>query len=136
MTRKRPPRDLTDLARRLRRDQTTPERLLWRRLRSGSVGAKFRRQVPIANYVVDFLCLRAGLVVEVDGDTHAGDEAEAEDRLRTRALKAHGLRVVRFSNHQIMEDLQGVLGEILTELSTPSPPPSPEGRGGKQLPPP
>ena len=122
--------NLAQLARRLRRDQTPAERMLWSRLRSGGMGAKFRRQVPVANYVVDFLCLRSRLVVELDGDTHAGDAAEAADRIRTLALEARGLRVIRFTNRQVTNNLEGVLEAIREELSAPSPPPSPSGRGG------
>jgi very-short-patch-repair endonuclease len=123
-------RNLTDLSRRLRRNETTQERILWSRLRSGDLEAKFRRQCPIDDYVVDFVCLRSHLVVEVDGDTHAGEAAEAEDRQRAGRLAARGLRVIRFTNRQVMQDLPGVLEAIRSELDAPSPPPSPYGRGG------
>jgi very-short-patch-repair endonuclease len=136
MTRPKPSGRLTDLARSLRQDQTTPERTLWRRLRAGRLGAKFRRQGPIAGCIVDFLCLESRLAVEIDGDTHAGEEAEAEDRLRSRRLEERGLRVVRFTNREVMESIEGVLEAIRELISTPSPPPSPDGRGGQQLPPP
>jgi very-short-patch-repair endonuclease len=76
----------------------------------GLAGLKFRRQVPIGSYIVDFVCLEARLVVEVDGGQHA--LANAEDLARERALAALGLRVIRVWNNEVMSNLDGVLASI------------------------
>lgn len=140
MARSLPERGLTDLARRLRRNLTEPERILWNRLRADALGVHFRRQHPIGRYIADFVCVPARLVVEIDGDTHADDGAEAQDRFRSRQLGRCGVRVVRFTNRQVMDNLEGVLEVIRGELSAPLPPPplplaplagpSADGRGG------
>jgi very-short-patch-repair endonuclease len=102
-------------ARRLRRNSTDAERTLWRRLRDRRLeGWKFRRQVSIAPYIVDFLCLDAKLVIEVDGGQH--DENRTKDEVRTRFLEGFGLRVIRFWNNEVLGNLDGVLERILIEL--------------------
>ena len=93
---------------RLRRDQTDAERRLWFSLRDRRlVAAKFRRQVPIGPFVVDFLCADARLIVEVDGGQHA-----EEDPARQRWLEQSGYRVLRFWNNEISHNLEGVLQSI------------------------
>jgi very-short-patch-repair endonuclease len=105
----------SDRPRRLRRDGTPAERLLWRHLRNrGLRGAKFRRQHRIGRYIVDFVCEEAALVVEIDGGQHAL-EAERDDA-RTRDIERHGYRVVRFWNNEVTESLEGVLDTIAAEL--------------------
>jgi very-short-patch-repair endonuclease len=102
-------------ARRLRRDSTDAERTLWLHLRDRRLeGWKFRRQVSIDPYIVDFLCLDAKLVIEVDGGQH--DENRANDEVRTRFLEGFGLRVIRFWNNEVLGNLEGVLERILIEL--------------------
>ncbi|WP_412029954.1 endonuclease domain-containing protein [Deinococcus yunweiensis] len=83
----------TDVARRLRRDMTPEERLLWSRLRSAGLGVSFRRQEVIGPYVVDFVCYPAQLIVELDGSQHAGSES---DQVRDAKLIADGFTVLRF----------------------------------------
>ena len=91
-------------ARRLRRDQTDAERKLWFRLRDRRLdGLKFRRQVPIDCYVVDFCCESARLIVELDGGQHA--ERSAEDAARTAALEARGYLVLRFWNNEVLQNM-------------------------------
>ena len=100
-------RPIRDRARRLRRDSTEAERRLWKHLRDRQVaGAKFRRQMPIHPYVVDFVCLEAKLIVEVDGGQHAEPGA---DRKRTTFLEGCGFRILRVWNHEVRENLDGVL---------------------------
>ncbi|HET7729541.1 MAG TPA: DUF559 domain-containing protein [Usitatibacter sp.] len=95
----------------LRSNLTDAERALWYRLRAGRFnGIKFRRQVPLGVYVVDFLCEQARLVVEVDGGQHA--ERVAQDQERTQWLEARGYRVVRFWNDEVLTNMEGVL-EVL-----------------------
>ncbi|AYV48823.1 endonuclease [Caulobacter flavus] len=107
----------TAMARRLRRDQTDAERLLWSVLRGRRLeGFKFRRQVPIDRYVADFVCVEARLIVELDGGQHASDEGRAYDAARTRALEACGYVVLRFWNDAVRYELDGVGDEILSVL--------------------
>ncbi len=106
---------LTPIARRLRRDMTDAERLLWPRLRGGQLdGRKFVKQFPIGPAVADFACRSARLVVELDGGQHASAvEADAE---RTRMIEAHGYIVIRFWNSDVTSNLDGVLESILQHL--------------------
>jgi len=122
------------MARRLRRDATEAEKVLWRVLRNRSLGdAKFRRQVPIGRYIVDFACLERGPVIEADGGQHAASENDAE---RTNWLESRCFRVLRFWNHDILENPEGIAAVILEALAEPRPtPPSPSrSRGALPLP--
>ncbi|MDR3499005.1 MAG: endonuclease domain-containing protein [Parvibaculum sp.] len=117
-------------ARSLRRNQTDAERRLWSRLRNrGLSGFKFKRQIPIGPYIVDFLCEEAMLVVELDGGQH--DERADRDALRTRYLEAQGYRVIRFWNNEALANTEGMLAMILGALGgeRPSPNPLPRGEG-------
>jgi very-short-patch-repair endonuclease len=105
-------------ARTLRRRQTSSEELLWQQLRGRRLGGfKFRRQVPIGGYVVDFLCIPAKLIVEVDGRQH-GWEADY-DAERTRALEGMGFVVHRVSNEDVRGNLAAVLARIRGALPLP-----------------
>ncbi|KEQ51415.1 endonuclease domain-containing protein [Sphingobium chlorophenolicum] len=97
-------------AKTLRRNATEAEKRLWNALREKLPEAKFRRQVPHGPYVADFLNFAAKLVIEVDGATHA--ERTEQDAARTRYFKAQGYHVLRFWNHEVMENLDGVLTQI------------------------
>ena len=98
-------------ARELRKRQTSAEEMLWHQLRGGRRhGAKFRRQVPIAGYVVDFVCVGAKLIVEVDGRQHAWD-AEY-DAGRTRVLEGMGFAILRVTNEDVRDRLAAVLDRI------------------------
>ena len=99
-----------------------PERLLWSILRDGQMdGHRFRRQHPIGDFIVDFFCPAARLVIEVDGDTHA--EQARYDRQCTRWLAAQkGLRVLRVSNLDVLTNLEGVYDLILEVLRAAAPP--------------
>ena len=100
-------------ARPLRHNATDAERLLWQRLRNRQLAnRKFRRQATLGAYIVDFLCLEAQLVVEADGGQHD----EEKDKARTTFLTARGLRVIRFWNHEILANIDGVLEAILMAL--------------------
>jgi len=99
----------TSRARTLRRNQTDAETRLWQALRNRQLArAKFRRQVPLGGYIADFLCAEARLIVELDGGQHT---LEA-DAARTAWLEAQGFRLIRFWNHQVLENLDGVLQVI------------------------
>jgi very-short-patch-repair endonuclease len=101
----------SETARRLRKAMTPQEVKLWVRLRGLRVlGLHFRRQSPIAGFVVDFECRRARLVVEIDGGQHATDEHSRSDRRRDDELERAGYRVVRFWNHD--REMDAVLEKI------------------------
>jgi len=132
-------RHMIGQARKLRRETTPAERLLWSALRNSSfAGLKFRRQHPIGCYVADFYCQQEKLVIELDGDSH--DFSEQKDRERTEALNKEGYQVIRFSNADVLENLEGVLMMIARTLGidwktvfgnfkSPHPNPLPEGEG-------
>jgi very-short-patch-repair endonuclease len=108
-----PTRRATNTARGLRRHLTTPERRLWKALRTVHLeGTHFRRQVPIGGYIADFACHGLRLVVEVDGPLHDTPDAAERDAIRDRRLQAAGYRVLRFSTKQIETDLDSVVARI------------------------
>lgn len=116
---------LRDAARGLRRGQTEAERTLWRHLRNRQVsGVKFRRQHFIAPYIADFCCPEQWLIIELDGGQHA--EQEKADHRRTVFLESQGYRVIRFWNHEVLENIEGVLEQLETILSNPHPNPLPK----------
>ena len=97
---------------------------------SNVAGYKFKRQVVIEPYIVDFICLKARLIVEADGGQHL--EQVERDLKRSVFLESLGYTVVRFWNHEILNDIHSVLERIhSTLIEAPSPQPSPCGRGGK-----
>ena len=107
----------TNRARELRRDQTSAEARLWRRLRNRALnGFKFVRQEPVGPYFADFACREKKLVVEVDGATHSTDDEVRRDEFRTKTLVAAGFRVVRFQNAEVYENIEDVLETILAAL--------------------
>ena len=101
----------------MRREATPPERTLWARLKSDQLnGAKFRRQVVIGPYIVDFACRSpVKLVVEIDGETH-GTQAEY-DAKRSRYLESRGYRILRFSNRDVLHNREDVLATISVNLT-------------------
>lgn len=107
----------TARARDLRFSAPFPERLLWGRLRNRRlVGWKFKRQVPIGRYVVDFLCMDARLIVELDGGQHSTESAVVYDETRTSELRRLGFRVIRFWNGEVYGRLDEVCETILAVL--------------------
>src|SRR5262245_52588453 len=112
-------------ARRLRRDQTDAERVLWFRLRDRRLdGWKFRRQAPIDRYVVDFVCADARVVVGLDGGQHA--ERADQDATRTTVLESMGYLVLRFWNNDVLANTEGVVETVLNALQQHRPlPPHP-----------
>jgi very-short-patch-repair endonuclease len=102
-----------DFARKLRREQTDVERKLWSALRSRQFhGCKFRRQQPIGPYIVDFVCFESKLAIELDGGQHGADKAVAYDQARTCHLEKDGFLVLRFPNHELNANFDGVLEAI------------------------
>lgn len=106
-----------ELARKLRREMTDTERILWSELRGRRLGAhRFRRQHPIGPYVVDFVCLDKRFIVEIDGGHHSEPDQIAHDGRRTRWLEAAGYVVWRATNTEVFENTDGVAETILREL--------------------
>lgn len=104
--------DLIRAARRLRREQTPAEALLWERVRSNQLGHRFRRQHVIGRFVVDFSCPAARLVVEIDGSVHDPDDARNQDGWRTKQLEDLGYSVIRLSNHLVLNDTDEAIVQI------------------------
>lgn len=104
--------ELTTQARDLRQHMTDAERLLWSRLRRRFLGTKFRRQVPLRLFIVDFACVGRMLVIEVDGGQHLESSSDVD---RDRWLAENGYRVLRFWNHEVLQNLEGVLMKIAAE---------------------
>ena len=99
----------------MRQDPTDAEKLMWERLRAKRLnGYKFRRQMPIDRFIVDFACFDSKLVVKLDGGQH--DKRVAYDEMRTSVINREGFRVLRFWNDEVFENLDGVLTTILSHL--------------------
>jgi very-short-patch-repair endonuclease len=116
----------------MRATPTEAERKLWWHLRHRLPveATHFRRQVRLGRYIVDFASHRARLVIEVDGGQHG--ERKAQDMERTRFIESHGYRVLRYWNNDVLTNINGVLEDILSNITTtPTPNPSPQG-GGEQ----
>jgi len=106
---------LIPVARELRREMTPAEQELWDHIRASRLGVRFRRQQPVGPYVVDFYCSIARVVVELDGDTHA--DTQEDDAERDAMLVGMGVRVLRFPNAEVFEDVDGVVAKIAEAVS-------------------
>jgi very-short-patch-repair endonuclease len=104
-------REIDWIAKQMRQEMTPAERLLWERLKSRRLdGFKFRAQHPVGPFILDFWCPAKKLVVEVDGEVHA--QRRGYDRARTEQLEAHDYTVIRFTNEEVMLDIESVVQEI------------------------
>jgi very-short-patch-repair endonuclease len=107
-------------ARALRREMTQAETKLWRMLRSRQIeGHRFRRQVPLGRYIADFVCHEARLIVELDGGQH--DSLSQQEVDRSRFLQSEGYRVLRFWNHEVLANPEGVHAMTVENLRRPHP---------------
>ncbi|RYD50387.1 MAG: endonuclease domain-containing protein [Sphingomonadales bacterium] len=104
----------TGRAQQLRRDATPAERALWRELSGSKLGFKFSRQMPVGPYIRDFLCRAERLAIELDGDSHA--TTVGHDQRREHFIRAQGIRTIRFSNWDVMVNLEGVVRAIRDAL--------------------
>jgi len=111
----------------LRGDPTDAEKRMWRLLREAFPDARFRRQVPIRQYIVDFASHRARVVIEVDGGQHE----DAVDAARSTIIEADGYRIVRFWNNDVLDNAEGVHNVITKVLADRSPPPNPPPSRGR-----
>ena len=107
---------LKDYAKENRKNMTEAERVLWNALRDKLSGIRFRRQHPIGDYIVDFICLPKRLVIEVDGGYHSEPRRQEDDEARTANLNNWGYRVIRFSNEEVLFDLNKVIEKIVKQL--------------------
>src|SRR5690606_27272346 len=101
---------LKPMAKELRKNMTPSEKLVWENIRKKSLGVEFHRQVPILNYIVDFYCHEIGLVIEIDGNIH--DNNFLEDAKRQGEMEAQGLHFLRFTNEEILKNMENVLERI------------------------
>ena len=99
-----------------RQEMTESEEVLWNALRDNIQGYRFRRQHAIGNYIADFACLPARLVIEVDGGYHDSPQQQEIDNIRTDYLKGKGFHVVRFTNEEVNTNIKGVIQIIKDEL--------------------
>ena len=113
---------LKALARKLRKNMTLSEILLWQEIRRKNLGVQFHRQVPIDNYIVDFYCHEISLIIEIDGSSHNFDEVAENDRIRQEKLEQLGLIFIRFDDLEVKNDINNVIRELegtIKELKTP-----------------
>jgi len=125
-------RELINLAKEFRKTQTEAEKVLWNALRNhGFANLKFRRQHPVRWFIADFYCHDFKLVIEVDGGIHNNGIQSEHDENRTSELEELGIQVIRFSNEDILNNIESVLRQIQqTILRSSSPSPRGEGAGG------
>jgi very-short-patch-repair endonuclease len=125
-------------AKQLRQAMTRAETLLWRYLKADRIdGLSFRRQVPFRNYIADFVCLAAKLIIELDGESHEFVEQHQADQKRDAFFASEGFHVLRFSNEQVMSNLEGVVEMIRQTAASrasgsPPSPPLPHKGGGSR----
>ena len=109
--------NLKQYSRQLRENMTDAERQLWSKIRMKQLkGCQFYRQKPIGDYIVDFFCPRAKLVIEVDGSHHLVGESIEYDRIRDEYLRGFGLRVLRFTNTDVLTRIEGVVDSIIENM--------------------
>ncbi|MGB3207663.1 MAG: endonuclease domain-containing protein [Crinalium sp.] len=102
---------LVERAKQLRKNLTTAEKKLWNEYLK-NLEFKFLKQRPIDNFIVDFYCAALKLVIEIDGDSHFTTEAKEYDEARTKVLEGYGLKVIRFTNDDVLNNLEGVCQQI------------------------
>ncbi|MEX2160386.1 MAG: DUF559 domain-containing protein [Anaerolineales bacterium] len=112
--------ELREQAKAFRKNHTSAERILWKEVRNRKLGGhKFKRQVVIDQFIVDFYCAAANLIVEIDGEIHKSQKEH--DRARNEVLAGLGFRVIRFRNQQVFREIEKVKEELLRALKDPSP---------------
>jgi very-short-patch-repair endonuclease len=104
-------------AKELRSNPTETEKILWEELKNKRLGMKFRRQHPIADYIVDFYCHSLKLVIEIDGGYHLDRDQKEYDHYRAEDLSGFGIVIIRFTNSQVKNDLDKVIKEIKKQIT-------------------
>ena len=111
------PSDSFSKAQLLRRNETKAEKLLWEKLRNNQLeGLKFRRQHPVNIYIADFYCHKFKLIIELDGDYHDQEEQKQKDEVRTEVLRLNDLKIIRFKNEEVEQDINQVLITIKNKI--------------------
>ncbi|MBL0008828.1 MAG: endonuclease domain-containing protein [Saprospiraceae bacterium] len=105
------------IARQLRKNPTKAEAFLWEYLRKNQMGRRFRRQHPTWLYVVDFYCHPLRLIIEIDGGIHEEAEQQINDKEKTENLESLGLHIIRFSNEQVLFDIDNTLSLIAAKMT-------------------
>lgn len=119
-------------AKELRKELTPSERKLWLLLR-GIEGVRFRKEVAIGDYVFDFACYGARLLIEIDGSVHERADVQANDKAKTIYASTQGFRVLRFENNDVWDRPVWVVAQVRACLAAPHPPaPAPQGGGGEE----
>ena len=120
-------KNLKQISRTLRKNMTKEEIILWSRIRRKQIKeAQFYRQKPIGNFIADFYCPKAKLIIEIDGSQHYEKEGIEKDKIRDEYFESLGLKVLRFTNLDVLRNLNGVLERIyenIPDLTTKSPQP-------------
>jgi very-short-patch-repair endonuclease len=107
-----------DRAKQLRQTMTPAENLLWRYLKAHRIdGLRFRKQVPLRNYIVDFVCLSAKLIIELDGESHDFPDRQRADRNRDDFFTSEGFATLRFTNNEVLSNLEGVV-EVIRQTAS------------------
>ncbi len=109
--------DIFTNAKELRNNMTLAEKMLWEKLRSNSLnGLRFKAQHPISRFIADFYCHSVKLVIEIDGGVHQNEEISERDMNRTCELNKLGLKVIRFTNEEVLNDIERVIEKIEKEV--------------------
>jgi len=106
-------------ARVFRKTMTDGEQKLWSRLRGKQLEYYFRRQTPIEKYIVDFVCLKEKLIVEIDGSQHYTPTEKEHDRIRDQFLQRQGFRILRFNSVEVLDNTDGIIEVIYQKLTNP-----------------
>lgn len=107
----------TELARQLRKNATPQERVIWKLVRNSNIKhCRFKRQEPIGNYIVDFVCHEKMLIIEIDGGQHNEELNIKADNIRTKYLESKGYKILRFWNNEIDNNISGVYEKIMKSL--------------------
>jgi len=110
-------KELKGLRQNLRNNMPPAERILWSKLKGKQLEKyKFRRQHSIEDFVLDFYCPQAGLAIELDGDSHYDTDKPEYDAERSRKIELHGIKIIRFTNTEVYDSLDGVVDQILKQL--------------------
>ncbi len=119
--RRRIPKHVKQLAVELRKNQTIAEQIIWSKIRNKKLGGfRFTRQYSIGRYIADFYCSKANKIVEIDGKVHEERDRKEYDKIREEVIKTHGIKIIRFTNDEIVSNLEEVLRRLLEILNSSS----------------
>jgi len=107
---------LKAFAKEQRANPTDAEKRIWEYLKAGQLGMPFRKQHIIGEFIADFICLPAKLVIEIDGSYHQLPQQQVSDEARTQWLESHGFKVIRFTNEEVLYDIDKVINTIKINL--------------------